>query len=155
MMRRTIALFFLLTSALTLKSQVLEPVTWTFTSVRASAGATTQIVMTAAIEGNWHLYAMDIAEGGPIATSFTFESPSGYTLSGKPYAVDKPEVKYDNSFSMDIGMHSKKAGSRDRYPVTKGFVTFMSCDDKQCLPPVMWSLKLRSVLTALQQLPLP
>lgn len=141
MMRRTLLLFFLLTSALTLKSQVLEPVTWTFTSTGASAGSNHEIVMTAAIEGNWHLYAMNIAEGGPIATSFTFESPSGYTLSGKPYAVDKPEVKFDNSFGMDIGMHSKKAEFRQKisvtaYPVTvKGFVTFMSCDDKQCLPP--------------------
>lgn len=140
-MRRTLTLFFLLTSALTLKSQVLEPVTWTFTSTRASAGPNHEIVMTATIEGNWHLYAMDIAEGGPIATSFTFEASSGYTLSGKPYAVDKPEVKFDNSFGMDIGMHSKKAEFRQKlsvtaYPVTvKGFVTFMSCDDKQCLPP--------------------
>jgi thiol:disulfide interchange protein DsbD len=141
MMRRTLTLLFLLISALTVKSQVLEPVTWTFASQKATAEKNYELVMTAAIEGNWHLYAMDIAEGGPIATSFTFESPSGYTLTGKPYAVDKPEVKFDNSFSMDIGMHSKKAEFRQKisvtaYPVTvKGFVTFMSCDDKQCLPP--------------------
>ena len=140
-MRRILTLLFLVTSAFTLKSQVLEPVTWTFNSVKTSAENNYEIVMTAAIEGNWHLYAMDIAEGGPIATSFSFESPSGFTLSGKPYAVDKPEVKFDNSFGMDIGMHSEKAEFRQKiivikYPVTvKGFVTFMSCDDKQCLPP--------------------
>ena len=97
--------------------------------------------MTAGIDEGWHLYAMDIGEGGPIATSFTFDEPSGYTLDGKPVAIDKPEVKFDNTFGMNIGMHSEKAEFRQKvtvtqYPVTvKGFVTFMSCDDKQCLPP--------------------
>ncbi len=123
-----------------LQAQVLEPVTWSFGSEK-TADNKFDIVMTADIDDSWHLYAMDIAEGGPIATSFTFEEPSGYTLEGKPVAVDKPEVKFDNSFGMDIGMHSVKAGFRQKitvnqYPATvKGFVTFMSCDDKQCLPP--------------------
>ena len=123
-----------------IQGQVLEPVTWSF-GTEKTAENKFDIVMTADIDNSWHLYAMDIAEGGPIATSFTFEEPSGYTMEGKPVAVDKPEVKFDNSFGMDIGMHSVKAEFRQKitvtqYPVTvKGFVTFMSCDDKQCLPP--------------------
>ncbi len=128
------------TSFASLQSQVLEPVTWSFGSEKTGDNKF-DIVMTAEIDKSWHLYAMDIAEGGPIATSFTFEEPSGYTLEGKPVAIDKPEVKFDNSFGMDIGMHSVKAEFRQKitvtqYPATvKGFVTFMSCDDKQCLPP--------------------
>ncbi|TFH46651.1 MAG: hypothetical protein E4G92_06155, partial [Bacteroidia bacterium] len=140
MMRRTLIFLFLLISALSLHSQVLEPVTWSFRSEKTGENSF-ELVMTADIEGNWHLYAMDIAEGGPIATSFTFETLQGCTLTGKPYAVDKPVVKFDNSFGMNIGMHSEKAEFRQKitvtkYPATvKGFVTFMSCDDKQCLPP--------------------
>lgn len=122
------------------EAQVLEPVTWNFSSEKISDNAF-EIVMIASIEKSWHLYAMDIAEGGPIATSFTFEKPDGFSLNGKPYAVTKPEVKFDNSFGMNIGMHSEKAEFRQkvtisRYPAAvRGFVTFMSCDDKQCLPP--------------------
>ncbi|MFZ0472239.1 MAG: protein-disulfide reductase DsbD domain-containing protein, partial [Bacteroidales bacterium] len=125
---------------LMLQGQVLEPVTWSFGTEKTGDNKF-DIVMTAEIDNGWHLYAMDIAEGGPIATSFTFEEPSGYALEGKPVAIDKPEVKFDNSFGMDIGMHSVRAGFRQKitvtqYPATvKGFVTFMSCDDKQCLPP--------------------
>ena len=125
---------------LMLQGQVLEPVTWSFGTEKTGDNKF-DIVMTADIDNGWHLYAMDIAEGGPIATSFTFEEPSGYALEGKPVAIDKPEVKFDNSFGMDIGMHSVRAGFRQKitvtqYPATvKGFVTFMSCDDKQCLPP--------------------
>ena len=125
---------------LMLQGQVLEPVTWSFGTEKTGDNQF-DIVMTADIDNGWHLYAMDIAEGGPIATSFTFEEPSGYALEGKPVAIDKPEVKFDNSFGMDIGMYSVRAGFRQKitvtqYPATvKGFVTFMSCDDKQCLPP--------------------
>ena len=125
---------------LMLQGQVLEPVTWSFSTEKTGENKF-DIVMTAEIDNGWHLYAMDTAKGGPIATSFTFEEPSGYALEGKPVATDKPEVKFDNSFGMDVGMHSVRAGFRQKitvtqYPATvKGFVTFMSCDDKQCLPP--------------------
>lgn len=142
--------YLLLIPVFQLQGQVLEPVTWSFGSEK-TADNKFDIVMTADIDNGWHLYAMDIAEGGPIATSFTFEEPSGYTMDGKPVAIDKPEVKFDNSFGMDIGMHSVKAEFRQKitvtqYPATvKGFVTFMSCDDKQCLPPrdVEFSLVIR------------
>ena len=137
----TITLTFLfLFPLLMLQGQVLEPVTWSF-GAEKTGDDKFDLVMTADIDNGWHLYAMDIAEGGPIATSFTFEEPAGYSLEGKPVATDKPEVKFDNSFGMDIGMHSVRAGFRQKitvnqYPATiKGFVTFMSCDDKQCLPP--------------------
>ncbi|MDM8004445.1 MAG: cytochrome c biogenesis protein CcdA [Bacteroidota bacterium] len=121
-------------------AQVLEPVTWSFRSEK-TAEKSYDIVMTAAIEDKWHLYAMDLPEGGPIATSFTFETPAGFTLDGKPVAVTPPEVKFDNTFGMNIGMHSGSTEFRQKItvkelPVTvKGFVTFMSCDDTQCLPP--------------------
>lgn len=121
-------------------AQVLEPVTWSFRSEKTAENSY-DIVMTAAIEDKWHLYAMDLPEGGPIATSFTFETPTGYNLEGKPIAVNTPVVKFDNSFGMDIGMHSGTTEFRQKItvkelPVTvSGFVTFMSCDDTQCLPP--------------------
>ncbi|MDZ7633881.1 MAG: cytochrome c biogenesis protein CcdA [Bacteroidales bacterium] len=140
MMRRTLTILFLLFSAVALYAQVLEPVTWSFRSEKTGDN-TFELVMTAELEKDWHLYAMDIEAGGPIPTSFTFEPGDGFTLSGKTAEVTRPEVKYDNSFSMNIGMHSKAAEFRQKVtvsqsPVTvKGYVTFMSCDDKQCLPP--------------------
>nr|MCU0365717.1 thiol:disulfide interchange protein [Bacteroidales bacterium] len=97
MMRRTFAILFLLFTAVTVNAQVLEPVTWSFKSEKTGEN-TFELVMTAELDEHWHLYAMDIAEGGPIATSFTFEESAAYTTVGKPVAVTKPEVKYDNSF---------------------------------------------------------
>ena len=130
----------LLISMAIVNAQVLEPVSWTFKSEQKSDTGYV-IIMTAAIDDTWHLYAMDIPEGGPIATSFTFDPSEFYTLDGKPVAVNEPEVKFDNSFGMDIGMHSGTTEFRQKITVKKlpvtvsGMVTFMSCDDSQCLPP--------------------
>ncbi|MHC1730624.1 MAG: cytochrome c biogenesis protein CcdA [Bacteroidales bacterium] len=130
----------LLISMAIVNAQVLEPVSWTFKSEKKSETGY-EVIMTAAIDDTWHLYAMDIPEGGPIATSFTFDPSEFYTLDGKPVAVNEPEVKFDNSFGMDIGMHSGTTEFRQKitvkeFPVTvSGIVTFMSCDDSQCLPP--------------------
>ncbi|MFZ2286272.1 MAG: cytochrome c biogenesis protein CcdA [Bacteroidales bacterium] len=154
-MRRTLTFLLLLFSAVTLNSQVLEPVTWSFRSEKTGDN-TFDLVMTAELEKDWHLYAMDIEAGGPIPTSFTFEPGNGYTLNGKVVEVTKPEVKYDNSFSMNIGMHSGKAEFRQKVtasqlPVTvKGYVTFMSCDDKQCLSPrdAEFALELKGTLAS-------
>ncbi len=139
-MRRTLTILFLLFAAVTLNSQVLEPVSWSFRSEKTGEN-TFDLVMTAELEKNWHLYAMDIEAGGPIPTSFTFEPGKGYSLQGKTIEVTKPEVKFDNSFSMNIGMHSGKPEFRQKVTISQspvtvtGYVTFMSCDDKQCLPP--------------------
>ncbi len=154
-MRRTFAILFLLFAAAALNSQVLEPVTWSFKSEKTGENSY-EIVMTAELEEHWHLYAMDIEEGGPIATSFTFEPGEGFTLSGKTFEVTKPEVKFDKSFGMNIGMHSEMAEFRQKvtvaqYPaVVKGYVTFMSCDDKQCLPPrdVDFAVEIKGTATA-------
>jgi thiol:disulfide interchange protein DsbD len=131
---------FLLISMAIVNAQVLEPVSWTFKSEKKSDTGY-EIIMTASIDDTWHLYAMDIPEGGPIATSFKFDTLEFYTLDGKPVAVNEPEVKFDNSFGMDIGMHSGTAEFRQKITVNKlpvtvsGIVTFMSCDDSQCLSP--------------------
>jgi len=139
-MRKTAVILFMLVASVAVTAQVLEPVTWSFRSEKTGDN-TFYLVMTAELEVSWHLYAMDIGEGGPIPTSFTFEPDSGFILSGRTVEVTKPEVKFDNSFGMNIGMHSGRAEFRQKVTVTaspvtvKGYVTFMSCDDKQCLPP--------------------
>jgi thiol:disulfide interchange protein len=139
-MRKIYAITGLFLLTIMAGAQVFEPVSWSFTS-ESKGDNTYEIVMTATLEPGWHLYAMDIGEGGPIATSFTFDPVEGYSLAAEALEVTEPEVKYDSSFDMNIGMHSGTAEFRQkvkvqRYPATvRGYVTFMSCDDRQCLPP--------------------
>jgi thiol:disulfide interchange protein DsbD len=149
-MRKIPAILLLFISSILADAQVLEPVSWSFTS-ESKGNNVYEVVMTATLDEGWHLYAMDLEEGGPVATSFTFEPVTGYTLAGKAFTVTKPEVKYDNSFDMNIGMHSGTAEFRQKVTVSTypakitGYVTFMSCDDMQCLPPrdVEFSLEIQ------------
>lgn len=140
MIRKSIFLLFFGLSALALRSQVLNPVTWSFGNEKTGE-KTYELTFIATIEESWHLYAIDIPEGGPVATGFTIEAGPGFNLTGKPFQITKPEVKFDGNFNMNIGMFSHQAEFRQKITVTKlpvtvkGYVTFMSCDDNQCLPP--------------------
>jgi thiol:disulfide interchange protein len=139
-MRKTVLLILILLTGSRLFSQVQEPVSWTF-SYEKTGDNTYEVVMNAAIDQGWHMYSMDIPAGGPIATSFTFNNAPDYSISGSPVALTKPEVKFDQSFEMNIGMYAGTAEFRQKieiknYPaIVKGTVTFMSCNDKECLPP--------------------
>ena len=62
-------------------SQVLKPVKWQFSTEKINENEA-YLVFKAVIENNWHMYGMNIPEGGPVATSFTFDSSKTYKLIG-------------------------------------------------------------------------
>ena len=124
-----------------LSAQVLNPVKWEY-SVKSAGNNTYKLVFHALIDQNWHLYSQHIAEGGPIPTSFDFNTDNHFTLMGKPEELSKPEVKFDKSFNLEIRLFSKEAVfvqeiksiSSDVFTV-KGTIEYMCCDDRHCLPP--------------------
>jgi thiol:disulfide interchange protein DsbD len=65
--------------AFSANAQIYDPVTWDFNYEKKS-GNNYELVFTAAIEKGSHIYAMEIPEGGPIPTSFVFNTPAGFTL---------------------------------------------------------------------------
>ncbi len=68
-----IALSFLLLT-LSAGAQIYNPVTWDFNYEKKS-GIGYELIFTATIEKGSHIYAMDIPEGGPIPTTFSFSTP--------------------------------------------------------------------------------
>ena len=96
---------FILLSILTLISvntifaQVHNPVKWDFTTKKVNSNEYL-VTFTANIEGDWHMYGLDLPEGGPIATSFTFDASDDYELLGDIKVITKPEIKFDNSFQI-------------------------------------------------------
>ncbi len=130
-------------------SQIYDPVTWDF-SYEKKGDNTYELIFAAEIEKGSHIYAMEIPEGGPIATSFTINTPSGFTLDGKTFEVTKPEEVFDEAFGFKIKSFSEKAEFRQKvtsqsssFTVT-GLVNFMSCNNTTCSPPkdVEFSIKI-------------
>jgi len=121
-------------------AQILKPVKWSFDTKRVN-DSEYELLLKAEIDRSWHVYAIDIPEGGPIPTSFTFNPSENYEIVGKlitPEAIEK----YDKAFEMDLRYYDDGAVFRQRirmlsdkpFEVT-GELEFMACDDSRCLPP--------------------
>lgn len=133
--------FFLLTFIQSIPAQVLDPINWKF-EYKKVTNKEIDLFFRAEIEDKWHLYSQDIAEGGPIPTSFAFSPSDHYRLSGKTIEITIPEIRHDPSFGMDIKMFSHEALFKQRIVLLtdqdftlEGNVEYMSCDDSRCLPP--------------------
>ncbi|MDX2414921.1 MAG: cytochrome c biogenesis protein CcdA [Bacteroidales bacterium] len=140
MKKITLLLSFITLVSLSSFGQIFDPVSWSFSYEEVGEGEY-DLIFKASIEERSHLYSMDIPDGGPIPTSFTFEESEDFSLVGKPLAMSKGEEHYDDAFSMDIVYYSVEAEFRQRiktelsYLQIKGFVNFMACDDERCSPP--------------------
>ena len=67
-----ITLLLGLLSVFSLQAQMNNPVSWKF-SVNKINETEREIVLTANIEKDWHIYSQFTPDGGPMATFITFE----------------------------------------------------------------------------------
>jgi thiol:disulfide interchange protein len=121
-------------------AQIIEPIKWSFDSKQN--GREVELIFTAEIEKNWHLYDTYLPEGGPIATQVVFEDSTLFEFSGELEKNPQPVEKFDEIFMMTLRFFSDQATLTQKIqlksdePVSiKGYVLFMGCDDEMCLPP--------------------
>ena len=75
-------------------AQIVEPVKWSSSVVKVS-DIEVDLIISASIENNWHLYSQFTPEGGALPLVFTFKNQKGnYQLIGKT-----KEGKYKKSFN--------------------------------------------------------
>lgn len=123
------------------QAQILNPVKWNFSSKKIS-DKTFELHITAAIDPGWHIYTIDHNADIGVATSVTLnQNPLG-TATGKIKVVGKPIIMKDPSTGEKVKFYEKSVDLVQlitlKAPVKTnitGTVEFMSCDDKQCLPP--------------------
>jgi thiol:disulfide interchange protein DsbD len=121
-------------------AQIYDPVTWDF-SYEKTGDKQYEIIFTATIEEHSHIYSMDIPDGGPIPTSFGFDTVAGFKLEGKSYEVTLPVEMLDEAFGFKIKTFSSKAEFRQKITAVsssftvKGVVNFMACNNATCSPP--------------------
>lgn len=140
-MKKFFSLFLLTIIALTsAHAQILDPVDWS-TSVKKISETEYDLISTATIDDNWHLYSQVIPEDGPLPTVFIFEPNDAYRLVGN---VKESEgiTEHDVVFDMVITFFANNATFTQRIELTgnqgttiTGEVEFQVCDDTQCLPP--------------------
>lgn len=141
-MKKLVSTIMLALIALVVQAQILTPVKWKIKLNDNNGSPEKEIVFTAAIDKGWHLYDMNLPEGGPVSTSFTFETLKGAELVGQPTSSIKPTTVYDELFSMNLRWYPGTVSFTQKLKVTDaakfkvdGEVEFMACNDETCLPP--------------------
>lgn len=140
MLRKFAFFISLLLIAYPVSSQIYDPVTWDF-GFEKKRDNLYEIILTASIEEGSHIYAMSVPDGGPIPTSFAFDTLSGFILDGSTFEVIPPVEKMDEAFGFKIKTYSTKAEFRQKitaldpsFTVT-GVLNFMACNNVTCSPP--------------------
>ncbi len=118
------------------QAQIFDPVDWEFGS-KALEDGSYELTFTATLDDGWYIYSQNIDEGGPIPTSFEFDD---HKANGDITENGDMIEKFDNMFEMQVRKYSKtvsfvanvKAKAGD---TVTGYLTYMTCDDKRCLPP--------------------
>lgn len=140
-MKKIFSTFLLALLTFAVQAQIFTPVKWDI-KLQQTGKTELEIVFAAKIDAGWHLYDMNLPEGGPVSTTFTFETVAGAELIGAPVASTTPMTVYDELFSMELRWYASQVSFVQKIKVTdptkfkiEGEVEFMACNDESCIPP--------------------
>lgn len=139
MKHRLIAITILILTTFGLNAQILEPVSWSFSSNK-TGDKEYELIFKAEIDLHWHLYSQDIPMSPP-ATQFTFTENSNYKLIGDITEESVVIEEYDPNFEMVLKYYANEAIFKQKVQLIGdgssivGVLEFMCCDDTKCLPP--------------------
>lgn len=112
------------------------------TSVRMTSASEGVVTVRAIIPAGWHLYGMEMPEGGPRATVLDFSSSKGVNLTGKTVADPAPVTAMDEAFGTRLQWWEGRVAFSQRFRVTDAKtarielkVTYMTCNGSNCMPP--------------------
>ena len=140
-MRRTLMLSMaILVTGLSF-AQVKNPVKWSFSSKKVDA-TTYEVKLTATLESGWHIYSQTTPDGGPVPTTIEFTKNPLLNLQGAAKEAGKLEQRHEELFGVDVKQYSNKVDFVQTVKVKanvkttlNGAVEFMTCNDRECLPP--------------------
>ena len=143
----TLFMFF----GLSAKSQILEPVKWTYSSKRISK-TTAVVYIKATIDKGWYIYSQTVQKGGPVKITIEFAPSNQFSLVGKTLGP-KPISKYDKTFKMNVGYFQNTVTFQQTINLktnsanVKGSVAFMTCDATRCIPEeiIDFSIPVKSI----------
>ncbi|MEM9888006.1 MAG: cytochrome c biogenesis protein CcdA [Bacteroidota bacterium] len=139
-MKNTLFLFLLFITHV-LSAQMESPVKWSWSSEKINESEY-ELQFKAAIEEGWTLYSQFTSDEGPVPTNFEFEAGTHFELIGKAKEKGKLKEGMDPIFGVNVikftkgpAFFTQKVKVKDASKAIAGYLTFMCCDDEQCLPP--------------------
>ncbi|MDE6049684.1 MAG: protein-disulfide reductase DsbD N-terminal domain-containing protein [Paramuribaculum sp.] len=140
-MRKILLALFLITCSLSGFCQNEAPVKWQV-SVKMNGTDKGTVIFKARVLPGWHLYGMNLPEGGPKATVIDMTGSTGVEFT-TPLKSDRTPVKvHDSMFDLDLTWWDSDIAFRRDFKVKKpgdariaGKISYMSCNDQTCSPP--------------------
>ncbi|MDM8158874.1 cytochrome c biogenesis protein CcdA [Labilibaculum sp. K2S] len=135
----TLFLGVFLSSLISVQAQIRETVSWDFSTEQVSNNEV-NLVFTAKIANEWHLYSQHFPDGGPIRFSTTFTESDNYELLGDLEEITKPKSEYDDIFEMDIRYFVGEAILKQKIKLlsesafsVKGEMEYQTCREGECV----------------------
>lgn len=137
-----LALLWLTVSlALPAAAQMESPVAWRC-AARTAGDSAVVATFSATIEPGWHVYSMDLPDGGPVALSVEWESLDGAALDGGIESDREPVSSRDDVFDMELSWWERGVTLEQRFAVAdtgdyhiSGQIRYMACSDVSCQAP--------------------
>jgi len=120
-----------------------EPASWT-TKLIDKGNGEVELTFSFKIDPTWHIYEINIPDGGPMPTSLSIDKLTGATKVGGFKAVNsKLKKAYDEIFEMEVGYYEAQATFVQRLRITDKAAFALEGDfrgqvcsevDGQCIP---------------------
>lgn len=138
-----IVLFFVacMSVAFTAGAQIVEPIKWA-NDMKMTGDREGVMTFSATVDAGWHLYGLDIPDGGPHATKFEFSTLKNVELVGSMQFAPAPKEEIDQVFNLKLSWWENSVKFTQKFKVLadgpfaiEGEVRFQGCNDSSCLPP--------------------
>ncbi len=127
--------------AMAVKGEIVRPVQWS-SSITMTSATEGYVEFDANISKGWHMYALQLPEGGPRPTTFVFTTVEGAEFTDEITATKAPIEKVDIIFHLKLGWWDSDVSFRRNFRLTdkggckiEGYVEFQGCNDQSCIPP--------------------
>ena len=141
MNRRFIALITCCIVFIGISAQMLDPIKWS-SHISLNTETDGEISFVAEIENGWHLYGLQLPDGGPRPTNFIFNKLEGVELIGGVIPSRQPIESFDKSFNLQLNWWDTSVTFRQQFKITEkngyaieGFISYQGCNDSSCMAP--------------------
>ncbi|MDR6782706.1 hypothetical protein ABIE26_000807 [Pedobacter africanus] len=142
-MKRLMLLSIVMFLAIVTHAQIGKKASWKFTAKKIKTGLY-ELHLTAEVQDGWNIYSQWTPKGGPQPTVITFEPDTNILLGGKAKEVGRMRIKHEEVFGVDVHYFIDKIDfvqviklKTVKPDFIKGKVSYMTCDDTQCITDEM------------------
>ncbi len=134
-------LFISLIGFLSTTAQIINPVSWE-NSIKMTSDTSGEVVLTATIDKGWHMYGLNLPDGGPQPTKVEWDTLEGVELIGEVTPSRPAHEEMDMVMNMKLGWWENDITLTQKFKVTDkngykiaGGIRYMVCSGETCQPP--------------------